>query len=391
VTKPKDKILIIDADPGERSALVAGVLEPSGYQVYEAGDGPSGLSLALSEGPDLIIMEMDLEGLSGQDLLVALNSQGFDAPVIITSYEGPGDEVLQAFRLGAADYLHRPFKDAEVVAAVERALEGVRLRREHEELALSLREANQQLEQRLREMQTLADVGKFVASITRLDDLFEKTLGAAIELTGADKGGFMLRDDDTGRLVLRADHNLGPALSKRIGQFIEDGLANLVITSREALIASGDGLRRFRQTQDAHAVIYVPLVVQNNAVGVLWVGNQQRDVAFEERHKDLLTALADYVVVGVVNAKLFGVLDQRARRLEEALRKLRGQEEQAAISVGQLDAVLDPLRSMRGDLLLLQGGEMGELSPAQQASVDVLMHKVERALASLEAVTQAGS
>jgi DNA-binding response OmpR family regulator len=388
VVKPKDKILIIGADPSERSALVAGVLEPSGYQAFEASDGPTGLSLALSEEPDLVIMDMDLEGLSGQDLLVALNSQGFDAPVIVTLRAGPDEAMLQAFRLGATDYLRRPFKDAEVVAAIERALQGVRLRREREELALKLRETNQQLEQRLQEMQALAEFGKVVASITHLGDLFEKALGAAVELTEADKGGFMLRDDESGRLVLHAGHNLGPALSKRVGQFIEDDLANLVITSREALIASGDGLRRFRHTQDAHAVIYAPLVVQNNAIGVLWVGNQQRDVAFEERHKDLLVALADYVAIGVVNVKLFGVLDRRARRLEEALHKLREQENRETVGVEQLEAMLAPLRSVQGDLLLLQSGEMGSLTPPQQASVDVLMHKVERALASLDEVAR---
>jgi FixJ family two-component response regulator len=388
VAKPKDKILIIGADPNERSALVAGVLEPSGYQAFEASDGPTGLSLALSEGPDLIITDMDLEGLSGQDLLVALNSQGFDAPVIVTLRGGPDEVMLQAFRLGAMDYLRRPFKDAEVVAAIERALQSVHLRREREELALELRETNQQLEQRLREMQALAEFGKVVASITRLGDLFEKGLSAAVELTEADKGGFMLRDDESGRLVLYAGHNLGPALGKRVGQFVEDDLANLVITSREALLASGDGLRRFRHTQDAHAVIYAPLVIQNNAIGVLWVGNQQRNVAFEERNKGLLIALADYVVIGVVNVKLFGVLDRRARRLEEALRKLREQEKQEAIGVEQLEAMLAPLRSVQGDLLLLQSGEMGSLTPPQQASVDVLVHKVERALASLDEVAR---
>ena len=82
--------------------------------------------------PDVVVTDMNLPDLSGKDLVVALSSQGIEAPVIVISHQGMEGDLIQAFRLGANDFLIWPVREAEVVLAVERVLKQVRSRRERE-------------------------------------------------------------------------------------------------------------------------------------------------------------------------------------------------------------------------------------------------------------------
>jgi DNA-binding NtrC family response regulator len=81
-----------------------------------------------------------------KDLLVALSSQHIDTPVIVITEQGMENDVIQAFRLGAYDYLRTPIREAEVVASVERALKQVSDRKERQMLARKLQQSNQELE-----------------------------------------------------------------------------------------------------------------------------------------------------------------------------------------------------------------------------------------------------
>jgi two-component system NtrC family sensor kinase len=382
-----DAILVIDPDPTTRAELAEGVLEASGqFTAMTAADGAEGLSVAVSQAPDLIITELDLPGLSGKDLIVALNSQGFDAPIVVATQEGQEALAVEAFRLGAKDYLTKPFKEAEVIATVERALDEVRLRRERDELNRSLRNANRALEHRLIEERTLFAIGKSVTSMTNLEALFNLIIEAAIYLTNAQMSGVLLRDDRSGALLLRGGKNLPDQIMAYMGQPLGDDLASLVMTTGEGLVASGEGLKRFRVPHAAHSVIYVPLVVAEQAVGILWVGNQNVQTEFVEHQKQLLAALADYAAISVVNARLFQLMEQRARRLEATNVQLSEQEASSAELVVDFSRALRPsLEEIRNDLYLLRTNE-NQLHPQNAASLDVLDRKLGEMLDFLDEI-----
>src|SRR3990170_6078863 len=99
-----------------------------------------------------------------------------DVPMLVTAPEGKEGDAVQAFRLGARDYLVKPLREAEVVAAVERALNDVRLRHERQQLAEELAESNRQLERRGRELTTLYGIGKAGTSTTHQRPLFAQLL-----------------------------------------------------------------------------------------------------------------------------------------------------------------------------------------------------------------------
>jgi two-component system NtrC family sensor kinase len=128
--KQNEKILVADPDPEVLDLVAQQVLGPQGYQVATASDGSTALKLALRMSPDIIITSLDLPGLSGRDLMTALRSQGFESVVIATGSKGSELAAMQAFRLGAKDFLTKPLREAELIAALDRALEELRLRRE---------------------------------------------------------------------------------------------------------------------------------------------------------------------------------------------------------------------------------------------------------------------
>ena len=93
-------------------------LQREGYRTLEAYDGKDGLDKAVSENPDLILLDVMLPQMNGFDVCRALRSQGSNVPVIIlTAREEEADKVL-GLEIGADDYITKPFSMRELIARV---------------------------------------------------------------------------------------------------------------------------------------------------------------------------------------------------------------------------------------------------------------------------------
>ena len=97
-------------------------LEIEGHEVVIAADGPTGLELARSSEPDLIILDLMLPGMDGYRVLASLRDEGFDIPVLILSARGEEADKVLGFRLGADDYVAKPFGLLELLARVDALL-----------------------------------------------------------------------------------------------------------------------------------------------------------------------------------------------------------------------------------------------------------------------------
>jgi DNA-binding response OmpR family regulator len=102
---PKERILLVEHDPEISDLISRQTLQPMGYRVEVVSATAQALQEAVRFAPDVIIANLSLPGLSGKDLLVALSSQGLEVPVIVLAPKGMEGDVIQAFRLGAADLL----------------------------------------------------------------------------------------------------------------------------------------------------------------------------------------------------------------------------------------------------------------------------------------------
>jgi len=115
------RILVIDDEPQMLLGLRDN-LELEGYEVVTAADGEQGLSKALSERPDLIILDLMLPRKSGLDVCRELRARANTTPVVMLTARSQETDKVIGLELGADDYLTKPFSIAELLARVRAVL-----------------------------------------------------------------------------------------------------------------------------------------------------------------------------------------------------------------------------------------------------------------------------
>jgi len=122
--KAGKRVLVVDDEQAIRRLLKAG-LEAAGYQVLEAADGEKGLSLAATEAPELVVLDLGLPGLGGAAVLKRLREWS-QVPVLVLTVQDSEADKVALLDAGADDYLTKPFGVPELLARL-RVLERHRL------------------------------------------------------------------------------------------------------------------------------------------------------------------------------------------------------------------------------------------------------------------------
>jgi len=386
-------VLLIDSDDNERDILVEAALEPSGYDVLVATDGGEGLSLALDSDPTVIILDLNVEGLSAQDVLAALQVQSVNIPVVLLADAGAEKEALTAFRLGATDYLLRPVREAEMIQVIERAIvrwgssealpeapttvEYTSVDSEAVEEAEAAKAAAATL---LRELQTLMDVGQAVTGSVRIEELFDHVIRAAAQLSNADSAGLMLKVEGEESFILQGGQNLESDLLDKVGEPVEDAVASMVNQSYETYYASGEELEDLTLLQQGvGAILYAPLTVNREPLGALWIAKEGPS-EITAHATSLVEALANYAALAVYNSIM------QKRQVEAAVAAPEPEpveESPADVSVQMSGLELarrlrEPLIQLRSNFNLFRKGEMGPLPPNHQAAIDVLHRQIQQ-------------
>jgi DNA-binding response OmpR family regulator len=110
------RILVVEDEPRLRELLRL-YLEREGHQVTDVGDGAAAIATFDQGGADLVVLDLMLPGMPGEAVLEALHATG-DVPVLITSAKRSDAERIEGLRLGADDYLAKPFNPHELTARV---------------------------------------------------------------------------------------------------------------------------------------------------------------------------------------------------------------------------------------------------------------------------------
>src|SRR5204863_4379652 len=98
------------------------VLAREGYQVSGFSEGASFLAAARAQTPVCIILDVQMPGQSGLDILKELNAENYPAPIFIISGQGDIPMAVEAIKSGALDFIEKPFNGTEVVARVRNAI-----------------------------------------------------------------------------------------------------------------------------------------------------------------------------------------------------------------------------------------------------------------------------
>ena len=236
-------VLVVD-DKDMLRESVAMTLERAGFTVRAAPDGTAALESVSKERPDAVVTDMRMPGMTGMELLERLRALDDELPVIVMTAFGTIETAVKAVRLGAFDYLTKPFEGDELVICVKRALEHRALVREN---AL------------LRATGPASAAGPS-ASASRLgsarligDSDVMKRLREHVE-TLADSGGTILITGESGsgkEVVARAVHECsprrdGPLLAMNCAALSESLLESELFGHERGSFTGADRLRKGR-------------------------------------------------------------------------------------------------------------------------------------------------
>ena len=112
------RILIVEDHDDLADALRTN-LRSEGYQAFVASDGRQALAMVRAEPPDIIVLDLGIPGLDGLALLSRLRAEGHWCPVLILSARDSDADKVEGFRLGADDYVTKPFRTLELMARVD--------------------------------------------------------------------------------------------------------------------------------------------------------------------------------------------------------------------------------------------------------------------------------
>lgn len=372
-----ERIVVVESNPDISDLIARQALRPLGYQVTVVDSAAAILQEALQTPPDLLIANLNLPGLNAKDLLVALSAQGIDVPLVVIASKGQEEDILQAFRLGAIDYLHWPARDAEVVSVVERALRMTREGRARAKLDKQLQDVNAELQRKVNELTTIIDTGKAVVSITDQRRLFTRIVEGAVKAADADLGWLLLRDETSKTFLLTAQRNLPETWAKKMNQPLEDGISSLVTLSGETLLIHGRPLEKFKVASLGRSAAVVPIKVQNEVIGLLLV-LRKAELPFDRSDQALLEAVADYASISLVNARLFRAIEQTAESASS------GARQRNALLETVRESVRDEVQAAKRPIELLLSQKTGPLTEQQRE----MLHAAQVALQRLSRVTE---
>ena len=321
------RILIADDEQPARVGM-SRALRSSGCEILEAADGPAALDAIRTQAPDLVLLDLNMPGMNGQAVLRELGPAARSAEIVIVTANDSIDAAVECMRLGASDYITKPFEVEQLRAVARR----VARRRELEAQVETLRS---QLDQR-RACGAVVGVSRPMQELYRL---MERAARAPLDVLIRGETG-------TGKeLIAREIHRLS---DRAAGPFVPVNTAAIAATLAESELfghvrgaftgASGDRAGVFEQ---AHG-------------GTLFL-DEVGDMPLETQTK-ILRALQERVVQPVGSTRTLAV-DVRVicathQDLDAAIHEGRFRQD-LYYRIRGVELVVPPLRSRREDVLLL--------------------------------------
>jgi two-component system nitrogen regulation response regulator NtrX len=133
----KPRILVVDDEAAIRDSLRM-ILEYEHYEFVGASTGPEGVSLVRRDPPDVVLLDIKMPGTNGLETLAEIRKVDESLPVAMISGHGTIADAMQATRLGAFDFIEKPFTSERVLVTIAKGLELRELRQENRELKLAM-------------------------------------------------------------------------------------------------------------------------------------------------------------------------------------------------------------------------------------------------------------
>ncbi|HMD89385.1 MAG TPA: ATP-binding protein [Anaerolineaceae bacterium] len=321
MTSPSKEQLLVVISDFQIKFLLERVLMSAGYQVTLCQDRASAQKILRTTVPALIIMSEKLDDSNGLEFANELSKRLPGVPIILFVEHDSPDLLKRAMRAGINEYLCLPLRSEDILKATQNTLERAQQRREW--VLLEARRATSNLQRQVNELETLARLGRSITASLDLDSVLSAIVDAAVELTGADEGSLLLLDETTGELYMRAGRNFQEEFVRTFRLPITDTLAGSVLRSGQPVLLDEKTPQKIKTAYLVHSLVYVPIQIHGHVFGVLGIDNRTERAPFKDRDVKLLSAIAEFAVIAIENARLYTNTITERNKLETVLTRIQ--------------------------------------------------------------------
>jgi len=339
-----ERILVVD-DEIETREVCKRVFSKKGYVVEFAEDGQRALEMVRDNRFQVVLADLKMPGMDGLTLLKWIKEEYSKTEVIMITGYASINTAVNAMRIGAYDYIVKPFDINELNLVVWRCLEKQRLASEVSEL---------------NDVVALYEVSKAIGSVMELGRLLKTILKTACDAMATDGGVLMLFDRDGKELLPQVSIGLSGKLvetikgkiEKIIPKWIRGGSKPLLLTDITEDYFQWD---RNRKQESSISGIAVPLRTKGKVIGAISINDLKGNLEkIRSQNSKLLTIFAANASLAIENARVYERLEQKKKDLEKANQRLRGMDKlkfEFVLSVS--DYLKTPLTAIQGAIDLL--------------------------------------
>jgi putative nucleotidyltransferase with HDIG domain len=304
------KILIVD-DEVELTSALCEMLTKQGYITQGFTNGEEALAALKDNYFDVLLVDLMMPEIDGITLLKKALAIDPRLVGIMMTGHGTVQTAVEAMKIGAYDYILKPFKLNTVLTALARSLEVSRLRTENVQL---------------RELLSIYELGQLVAFTLDINIIFKKTAEAVLQQTGADEMSILVPDEEGDEMVLATVY--GDGREHLLGEKVplEGTIAGWVARHLQPLELKGEVQDpRFFSAHprpDIKTSISMPMVLGNQLVGVLNLNMKRRRHSLTEGQIKGLSILVGIAASALENARLYDAVKQELTAREQREREL---------------------------------------------------------------------
>lgn len=275
----KQRILVVD-DEEETRSVCKRVLTKEAYFVQVVESGKKGLDRLQSENFNLALVDLKMPGMDGMEFLKQIRTNYKEIEVIVITGHGSTESAIQAMRLGAYDYVTKPFDITELSSTVKSCLE---------------KKKSEEREIKQKEIEGLKQLHKIITAPDELNKKLEKLLGLVCNLLMVESGSFMFLDEKSRKLHTIAFFGSSEEIIELIKPRIEEEFSRQ-LKKREEPFAVMDELDDYSQFDDLGikkkviSAICAPLNMGDRVFGVMSL-TEFKESPLQLRDEDMETLM----------------------------------------------------------------------------------------------------
>jgi two-component system NtrC family sensor kinase len=316
----KERVFVITQDP-QINYLLDRILAGMGHVVIICNTISSATERFEKLTPTLVIISEHVENQSGMEFAKEIFRRFPAVPIIVFAEHESREFLKSAMEIGISGYLVPPLRTGDIQRVVDTCIEKSTLQRKW--VLKESRRATASLQQKLDELEIITRLGHAIHGSLNLDSVLTAIIEAAVELTGAEEGSLLLLDEDTGELYMRAAKNFQEEFVRTFRLPIKDTLAGSVLQSGNPVLLDPRTPEKIKTEYLVKSLVYVPIQLNQNIFGVLGVDNRVSGTPFSDRDVKLLSAIAEYAVIAIENARLYSDTTQERNKLETILTRIK--------------------------------------------------------------------